>query len=270
MSSLWRSDPGRDSVASMTQKLDTARVFERIFQMYRDQFMLLVPTAIAVFLLVAIVVGLLVAAGGPFGGIVALLLAIAVTFLYQGMVVEAARDILDGRRDHTVGSLISSVTPVLAPLVGASLLAGLGIVVGFVLLIVPGLFLLTIWALIAPVVVLERAPAMDSFGRSRALVRGNGWRVFGVLLVLFVLQLLLVSAVQAAFGSISDSFVLYGLADLIVRGLIAPLSALGVAVMYFELKAAHGEAVPGSATYTPPAAQTAQPAPPLGERPPGT
>ena len=253
----------------MTGKLDTARVFERIFEIYRDQFTLLVPAAFAVFLLVAIVVGVLVSVAEVLGGIIALLLAIAVTFLYQGMVVEAARDILDGRRDHTIGSLISSVTPVLAPLVGASILAGLGIVLGFIALIVPGLFLLTIWALIAPVIVLERVGAMDSFGRSRELVRGNGWRVFGVILVLVVLQMVLVSVVQSVFGAISDSFLLYGLADLLVRGLIAPLSALGVAVMYFELKAIRGEPVPGSETYRPPATAPGQPAPQAGERPPG-
>ena len=39
----------------------------------------------------------------------------------------------------------------------------------------------------------------------------------------------------------------YALADLIVRLLVAPLSALAAAVMYFELKALHSEPVAGDA-----------------------
>ena len=58
--------------------------------------------------------------------------------------------------------------------------------IGLVLLVVPGLFLITIWAVIAPVIVLERAGVFESFGRSRHLVKGNGWQVFGVLVILFL------------------------------------------------------------------------------------
>ena len=39
-----------------------------------------------------------------------------------------------------------------------------------VLLIVPGLILLTIWAVIAPVIVVERSGVIDAFRRSRELV----------------------------------------------------------------------------------------------------
>ena len=53
------------------------------------------------------------------------------------------------------------------PLLVAGLLAGICIALGFVLLIVPGLVLLTIWAVIAPVIVIERTGALEAFGRSR-------------------------------------------------------------------------------------------------------
>ena len=41
----------------MNAKLDTARVFERIFEIYRDQFTLLIPAALLVFVPVAIISG---------------------------------------------------------------------------------------------------------------------------------------------------------------------------------------------------------------------
>ena len=39
--------------------------------------------------------------------------------------------------------------------------------------------------MIAPVIVVEHSGVMDSFGRSRELVRDNGWQVFGVIFVVF-------------------------------------------------------------------------------------
>jgi MFS family permease len=163
------------------------------------------------------------------------------------MLVEAARDILDGRRDQTVGSLFSSVSPVLAPLIGAGILAGIGIAIGFVLLIVPGLYLLTIWAVLVPVIVLERTGVFPSFGRSRQLVKGHGWQVFGVLVVLFLLFLVIRVLVAAIIGGIADTFAGFALADLIVNLLTVPISALAASVIYFELKRLHGEPIPGAA-----------------------
>jgi hypothetical protein len=231
----------------MNAKLDTARVFERIFEIYRDQFTLLIPAALVVFVPVAVVSGLIYAGDvGILGALIVAAIGTIATYWFQGMVVEAARDILDGRRDHTVGSLARSVTPVVFPLVIAGILAGIAIGIGLLLLIVPGLFLLTIWAVLAPVIVIERREVMSAFGRSRELVRGNGWQVFSVIVVLFLLQLVVTGAIQAIANSVADTVVGYSVADLIVRLLVAPLSALAAAVLYFELKALRGEPVLGT------------------------
>jgi ABC-type multidrug transport system fused ATPase/permease subunit len=250
----------------MNAKLDTARVFERIFEMYRDQFTLLIPAALVVFVPVAVISGLVYAGDvSVLGAVIVAAIATIATYWFQGMVVEAARDILDGRRDHTVGSLVQSAMPVLGPLIVAGVLAGLGVGVGLLLVIVPGLFLLTIWAVIAPVIVIERRGALESFGRSRELVRGNGWQVFGVIVVLFLLQFIVSAVIQALANSVSDSFGAYAIADLIVRLLVAPLSALAAAVLFFELKALRGEPVlatgpGGQLTPTGPAPAAAEPA----------
>ena len=50
------------------------------------------------------------------------------------------------------------------PLILAGLVVGLLVVVGFILLIVPGLFLLTIFAVVAPVIVIERAGRLRGAG----------------------------------------------------------------------------------------------------------
>jgi hypothetical protein len=227
----------------MNQKLDVARVFERIFEIYRDQFTLLIPAALVVFVPVAIISGIVYAGGVTIlGGVLVAAIATIATYWFQGMVVEAARDILDGRRDHTIGTLVSSVTPVVGPLVIAGILAGIGIGIGLLLVIVPGLFLLTIWALLVPVLIVERVPMMGAFERSRELVRGNGWQVFSVIVVLFVIQFVVSGVVVAITTAISSSFAFYSIGDLIGRVLIAPLTALAAAIMYFELTGRKGRA----------------------------
>jgi hypothetical protein len=257
----------------MNEKLDLGKVLERVWDTYRDQFSLLIPAALIVFVPIAIINGLILSAGGVLGALVAAAVGIVATYWFQGMVVEAARDIMDGRRDHTVGTLVRSVGPVIGMLIGAGLLAGIAIGIGFILLIVPGLFLLTIWAVVAPVVVIERPGVTASLGRSRELVRGHGWQVFGVIVVLFLLQIVLGGIVGAIFVGISDNLVGRGIADLIVRVFVGPLSALAAAIMYFELTRLHGEPVlaggtPGEAPVQPAPAQPAPGAPPPSDPPP--
>ena len=256
----------------MNGKLDTARVFERIFAIYKDQFTLLIPAALVVFVPVAVISGIVYAGDvSIFGALIVAAVATIATYWFQGMVVEAARDILDGQRDHTLGSLVRSVTPVLGPLIVAGILAGIGVGIGLLLLIVPGLFLLTIWAVIAPVIVIERRGAIDSFGRSRELVRGSGWQVFGVIVVLFLLQFIVTAVIQAVANSVSDSFGAFAVADLITRLLVAPLAALAAAVLFFELKALRGEPVLGTGAggqITPSGEPAGGPVPTPAEAPP--
>jgi hypothetical protein len=250
----------------MNAKLDTARVFERIFQVYGEQFTLLIPAALVLFIPVAIINGLVLAGGGGLAFLISAAVSLIATYWYQGMVVEAVRDILDGRRDQTVGGLFSAASPFIGPLIGAGILAGIGIVIGLILLIVPGLFLLTIWAVIVPVIVIEHTGVMASFGRSRALVRGNGWQVFGVIVVLFLLQLVVGGLLSALGGSLSDdSFAGYAVADLIGRVLIVPLGAIAATIMFVELRRQKGEPLAeetaGAPAAEPPPAPQEPPAP---------
>jgi hypothetical protein len=226
------------------EKLDTAGVLEKVFDVYRNQFAVIVPAALVVFVPVAIIAALAGSEGSVGLAIVAAIVSFIGTFWFQGVVVEAVRDIQDGRRDFTVGQLFESVRPVLAPLIGIGVLAGIGVAIGLVLLIVPGLILLTWWAVIAPVIVIERGRALDAFGRSRELVRGNGWAVFGVIVFLFFVQLVVNSILGAIAG---DSFGGSLAASLVSNVLVAPLSAIAAAVIYLSLRRLKGEPLPPAA-----------------------
>ena len=171
--------------------------------------------------------------------ILGLATAVVGTTWLQGAFVYAVQDARDGSFDATLGEVFSRVSPSILPLLIAGLLAGLGIAAGLILLIVPGLFLMTIWAVIAPVIVLEQQPPLASFGRSRELVRGHGWTVFGIVIITGLLTGIASSILQAAF-SFLPRFLEILVGGAIAQAIVAPFSAIALAITYFRLRDAHG------------------------------
>ena len=230
----------------MQGRLDVGAAIRRVFDIYVDQAPVLMPAAAVVFVFTGIVTGVLVAAASGLA-LVALLISLVATTLFTGMVVELVADVQDGRRDASVRQLLDAVMPILGPLLLVGIVAGLGIVVGFVLLVIPGLVLVTLWSVAAPVVVLERPPGLGALARSRELVRGNGWQVFGVIFVLGILVSVLAAAIDIAAQSAGTGL---GIVVRVILGVLtAPLSALAAAVLYFELRGAGAR----DATAAPPA-----------------
>jgi hypothetical protein len=171
---------------------------------------------------------------GTGGALLSEVITLVAVMLFTGMIVELVADVQDGRRDSTPGQLVRSVTPMLGRLIGVGLVAGIGVVLGFVLLIVPGLILLTMWAVVAPVVVIERPPGFGALRRSRELVRGNGWQVFGVVVML---DLLLIVVALVVDGLAESAGTGAGIVVTVIVGVLAaPIQALAAAVMYFDLR----------------------------------
>ena len=57
------------------------------------------------------------------------------------------------RVDLDLSQTVRAAGPFILPVIGASILADIGVTIGFVLLIVPGFILLTFWCLIVPFIV---------------------------------------------------------------------------------------------------------------------
>lgn len=217
----------------MTRDLDIGQTLSRIFGIYGDQAGVLLPVAFAVFVVEAVISAVLVSIS-PWLLIVALLVNVVFSTLYAGMVVRLVEDVQDGRRDHSVGELLRSVTGIVVPLLLAGLLVGLAVAVGFVLLIVPGLIALTFFAVVAPAIVLERRGVVEALGRSRELVKGNGWQVFGVIVAIFLLTIV-VGAIVSAIGDAAGTAGRI-VAEILISTATAPLAALAASVLYFELR----------------------------------
>ncbi len=244
----------------MQGRLDVGAVIGKVWRIYVDQAPVLMPAAAVVFVFTGVLSTVLVAASSGLALVSTLIGLVAIT-LFTGMVVELVADVQDGRRDATPGQLLRAVVPVLGSLILVALVAGIGILIGFILLIVPGLILLTIWSVAAPVVVLERPPGLGALGRSRALVRGNGWQTFGVVFVLNVAVAIVAAFIEIAAESAGTGVGI--VVRVIVGVLTAPLSALAAAVLYFELLRLRGEqpqaSVPAPAPAAPPSDAPADP-----------
>jgi hypothetical protein len=226
----------------MRDRLDVGGVIGRVWAIYVDQAAVLMPAAAAVFVVTGILADLLVAAS-PVLALVAVILDLVAVTLFTGMVVELVADVQDGRRDAGVGQLLRAVTPVLGQLILVAIVAWIGVVIGFILIIVPGLILITMWSVFAPVIVLEHPPGLRALGRSRELVRGNGWQVFGVIVVLYVVVAIVGFAIEAAADSAGSGVGI--VVRVIVGVLTAPFPALAASVLYFQLRELSTRQAPG-------------------------
>ena len=233
---MTTTPPSQPPAAIPGQKLDTSETFERIFQVYGSQFTTLLGLALVIFVPIAVLQGIVAASGSLALLFVTAVLAFIGYGLYTGGVVEAVHDIRDGKRDWSVGDLLQRALPFVFPLIGAAILYGVIVVLGLILLIVPGLVFLTWFSLYAPAIVVERQGMFASFTRSRDLVRGNGWRVFGVLLVTFIIAGVVGNIIQRIAYGISDDFVGALVGNLISSLITAPAFGLAVSVLFFTLR----------------------------------
>jgi hypothetical protein len=232
----------------------------RLYTKFFTRFFLIAAIVFGIINLVGALLGWVVGTGSA--AVLVALIAAAVslvgTFWLQGALVYAVDDVRDGRIDSSIGDLFERVRPYLGTLILAGILAGLGIALGLVLLIVPGLILLTWWCLIAPVIVLERKPVGESFGRSRELVRGHGWTVFGVIIIVLLASAIASGVIQSIF-SFLNPFFRYWIGGTVANAIVDPFLAVALTLMYFHLRESPATAAP--AAPEPPAPAEEPPAP---------
>lgn len=190
-----------------------------------------------IYVITAVLVGLLSLAGIA-GAIIGAIIGFAATYVVQASLIKAVQDVRDGRVDLDLSQTVRAAGPYILPVIAASILAGIGIAIGFVLLIVPGLILLTYWCLIVPFIVLGGSGIFEAFGNSMRTVRGYAWRVFGT----YVLVFLILIAFSIVLGLILILLPVFlrSFVDNVVSGtLIAPFLALVATLIYYRLTAAH-------------------------------
>ena len=211
-------------------------IVREAWELYKAHWRTFVPLALVVYLILGAVGIVLTVLFGWVGAILSGLIGIVGFFWLQGVLVEAVQDVRDGRQDLSLGETFARVQPRLPAIIPAGLIAGLAIAVSLItIILIPlGIFLLTIWCLIVPVIVLEGKSAGDSFGRSRELVKGNGWSVLGVIMITIgasIVANLLLSIAFFWLPDTSESFI----RGVISNTVVAPFIVAAWTLMYFAL-----------------------------------
>jgi hypothetical protein len=115
-----------------------------------------------------------------------------------------------------------------------SILVGLSVAIGFILLVIPGIILLVMLSVSIPALVVENRRGTEAMKRSWELAKGQFWHVLGVILVAFIIAAI-ITGILAAIGS--GNTILGVILSTIGQIIVAPFTALVTVVLYLDLRA---------------------------------
>ena len=151
-------------------------------------------------------------------GLTAALVVIAFPWVIGAVVHDAATD------DPTPAQAYRQTAGRLPDLAISALVTTIGITLGTLALVVPGLILVARWALVVPLIVVDGTSWRRALARSNELVRGRTWEVVAIFVVLTV-----IGAALVALPLLLAYFVIGG----VVGAWLAALAVDTVAVAFY-------------------------------------
>jgi hypothetical protein len=190
---------------------------------------------------IAAVPSVLLTESGPYSGTVgsvwpllAIVLTLTLGTLSQAVVVHAAFQDMGGRPVRLFESLRAGSGRLLA-IVGLALGMGFFVGIGFLLLIVPGVVLLIMWAVATPACVVERLGVGASMARSSDLTKGHRWQIFGMMILVGLVESIAAAGIKAALG-LTGSAGLVIAGTVLWSGLSGAFSAILAVAIYHDLR----------------------------------
>lgn len=242
-------------MAAPLRPLSTGELLDKTFSLYRQNFKLFFGIAVlpqlALFLLVT-VGSLFLGAGGHvgpnalvgaglfalFGYILCSLVAGAVThaattFAVSGLYLDQPTS-MAGAFSQSKGRMLA----VIGVTIAFAFVAG----IGFVLFLIPGILVLMWYSLAVPASVVEHLGVGKAFDRSSKLSKGNGWRIFGVYILLVLLVIVASIAVRyvvaLALTPLKSAVFVYdslsGAASFLLGSLVAPIITIALTLLYYD------------------------------------
>ena len=132
-----------------------------------------------------------------------------------------------------VGEAFRSTSGSMGSLIAVQIASGLLVIIGLILLVVPGLLALAWTAVAVPVVMIERLGYSKAIERSRALARGRWGHVVGTMLLSWGLAFLLLVGGAVIAGIIGR------IGEILVELLFAvalPVPAIAMSLLYYDLR----------------------------------
>jgi len=186
-------------------------------------------------------------AGAVVGGLVFLVFTLLLTGAAQAATVFAVSDLYLGR-EATVREAYARAGRKAPRVVLILLLVGLSVIVGFMLLIVPGVILLCRTAVSVPAAMLEDSRAIRSIERSMELTKGFAMPIFLIFVLVWVMSYVAALVLQGPFVYLTamaakehhtlsfGMLVLENLATFLSEVLVGPIGTIAFSLMYYNLR----------------------------------
>lgn len=256
-----------DTINYQTPKpqFDVGRVINRTFAAIKNNPKVFIVTSLLVIGLPMFIIGLLpifmgldsglndtdamsnMIVGSVIGAVITMIFLLIASVVLQGALIFAAvRDF--NNESATLGEAVSVGFRYFFPLIGMAILVSLGIMAGFILLIIPGVLLALGWSIAAPIMIIEQKSITDSIGRSWELTRGYKRWILLLWVILTVISVV-ITAVLSIFTLVAGdptTVMLEGGSTLfhflnsvfsaIAQALSTMIGAAGVAAVYYEIR----------------------------------
>ena len=173
---------------------------------------------------------------GAYRGFLASILLLFLSFFVFGLLTGAITRAVASEAAGLPVDLGDSYTFALSrlgPIIWVSILTGLAIGIGFLLFVIPGLFLLAMLFAGVIVVVVENLRGTNAMGRSWNLVSGHWWHTFGTIIVAALIAGVVNSVIQAPF----QQWVARAIASAIAQLITVPFTATVGVLLYLDLRA---------------------------------
>jgi hypothetical protein len=164
-------------------------------------------------------------------------LTLVLSTFSQAVVLYGAFQDMRGKR-VSLGESLKVGLSRLPAIIGLAILMSLGIGFGFVLLIIPGLILFTMWFVATPACVVERLGPFDSMARSSQLTKGHRWKILGLFIVLAMGGAIVSGVVDYVLEDVVGSASLTLIGGLLWNGVWGAFYAIAAVVTYHDLRVA--------------------------------
>lgn len=233
--------------------LSLGELLDRTFTLYRRHFVVFIAL-VALPNLAGLTLQLVnIATGGDQASLgyqllfmlVGMVVGLLTYAMSQAATIVAVSELHLGRLVTIAGAFRAIVDQIIGVCI-ASLVVGLLVMVGFLLLILPGIYLVLRFSLVVPTMVLERLDIRRSIERSGDLTRGDLGRIFVVYLLYFLLvmvfgSVVLIPAVALVLISGGDGtdppvafLVLTQVGGYLVSCLFGPLLTIALSLLYYD------------------------------------
>jgi hypothetical protein len=216
-----------------------AEILDTGFRLVRDHFALLASIGLVLYGPIAVLQEVIgtqapgqVSATTAIAALLLALLLAALSPIAQGAMTLAIGDAYRGRATTLGEAYRGSLRRALA-LAGTFLLMGLGVVLGMILLVIPGIYLAIAWMLAIQIVMLEGIAGSSALSRSRALLRSHMWRALGITVLAAIVGGVISMLLQLLVSGIP---IVRSVASAIAQSVaMAFYTGVGV-VLYFDLR----------------------------------